>query len=476
MEYQGFIGGAYRTRSPNQATDTCVNLYLELTESGTGKSEATLYGTPGLRRFTTLPAPGACRGAYTTAGGRAFVVCGYGLYEVFSGGTFRLRGMLRSFAGTVSMADNGLELLCVDGTDQGYLLTLASNAYARVASPGFSGGDVVVSLDGYFVLNRPGTGQFYVSGLLAGGVYDATEFASAEGRPDQIVSLIADHRELLVFGTKSTQPFFNSGNVDFPFEPLQGTLVEQGIAATHSAASMDNTTYWLGADTRGMGMVWKLAGYTPQRCSTHAIEYAINQYARIDDAVAYTYQEEGHAFYVLSFPTGNATWVYDAATQLWHQRASLDPLTGQWQRHAAQYHCSAFGLHLVCGDGDERVYSAELGQSTDDGMALVRERTAPVLADNERLLYHSVLELDLECGVGLDGGVIPGTSPQVMLQWSDDGGHTWSQERWVTAGPQGQYDLRALWRRLGRSRARAYRVRISDPVKVALIGARIEVA
>jgi hypothetical protein len=450
-----------------------VNLYLELGAPGTGKAPAWLVGTPGLRRFCTLPSMFGCRGAFTAGNGRAFVCCGPELWEVFAGGTYKSRGTLATSVGPVSMADNGLQLIVVDGSTAGYLLVFESGLMAPIGDPDFVGGDVVVFLDGYFITNAPGTDQFYISGLLDGNAWNASEASSAEGRADPIRSLIADHRELLVFGSMTAQPFTNTANIDFPLEPLGGTLIEQGCAAAFSTASIDNTTYWLSQDGRGSGQVFKLAGYTPQRVSTHAIETAIASYARIDDATAYTYQQDGHSFYVLSFPTGNATWVYDIATQLWHRRAALDPATGQWQRHAAQYHAFAFGLHLVCGDGDSRVYSAELTQYTDDGLPLVRERAAPYLHDNLKLLYPSVFELDCEHGTGLDGGVEPGTTPKLMLQWTNNG-HTWSTERWVTAGAQGQYNARAIWRRLGRHRQRAYRVRQSDPCKVAWLAARVE--
>lgn len=478
MNFEGFLGPAYLARSADADAEQCINLYPERDDGKPGGPVSALYGTPGLARVAVLPTAsgGHGRGMWGTAGGRVFCVCGDSLYELFSGGTFLLRGLLASGDGAVSMADNGLELIIVDGGEgTGWLLTLATNALVAIASPGFYGANTVVFLDGYFVLNRPGTDQFYISGLLDGATYDATEFASAEGHPDPIRALLVSHRELLIFGSQTIQPFFNSANVNFPFEPMPGILIEMGIAAAASAAIIDNTAFWLGSDARGQGMVWRLQGYIPQRISTHAIEYAINQYPKIDDAVAYAYQEEGHAFYALTFPSGNATWVYDVATGLWHQRASLDPTTGQQTYHAAMYHCVGFGLHLVCGHKDGRVYAAGLQTYTDDGQAIVRDRVTRHVTNDEKLLYYATFELRMERGIGVDGGAIPGTDPQVMLRWSNDGGHTWSPERWASVGAEGQYKQRVLFRRLGRSRTRTFHVRISDPVRVALLGARVEV-
>ena len=136
MNYPGFIGGSARVRAPGQAAETCINWYVEASEAATGKNVARLTTTPGLRRFCLLP-ESPIRGLYTTAPGRAFAVAGAGLYELFQGGSFIKRGTLQSRVGYASMADNGLELVLVDGTEAGYLLTLADNVYAPIVSDGF---------------------------------------------------------------------------------------------------------------------------------------------------------------------------------------------------------------------------------------------------------------------------------------------------------------------------------------------------
>jgi hypothetical protein len=473
MDFEGFIGASYLTRSPNQDSQRCVNLYLEASESGTSKAKAMLLGTPGLSRWCTLPAAGGVRGLYTASGGRCFAVCGQTLYELLVSGTSVARGTLVSTSGVVSMADNGRQLLLVDGTAAGYLLTFLTNAYAAISSAAFYGADRVAFFDGYFVLNRPGTAQVYISGLYDGATYTGLEFATAESSPDLLLSLEVERRELLLLGSRSGEVWFDAGTTDFPLAPIQGTAFPYGCAAVHSLRAMGQF-YWLGQDKDGAGMVMRLTGYQPERISTHALEFALQGYARIDDAIGWTYQEEGHSFYALTFPTGNATWVYDAATKLWHERADLDASTGLFKRHRAQHHAFAFGTHLVAGEDDGRIYVQDLDIFSNDGDPLVRRRTAPHLHNDRKLLYHSVFELDLQAGVGLDGGAVPGTDPQLALRWSDDGGQTWSTAHTTSAGPQGAYRQRALWRRLGRSRQRAYEVTCSDPVRVAWLAARIE--
>jgi hypothetical protein len=471
MDFEGFVGASYTAHSPTQDRQTCVNLYLEVDESQHGTAKAMLVGTPGLRRLVTLPTPGV-RGLLTASNGRCFAVSGTGFYELLAGGTAVLRGALLSTTGPVSMSDNGLQLIIVDGTAAGYLFTFSTNAYAPIVSDAFYGATRVAFFDQYFVLHRQETQQIYVSGLLDGATYTGLEFASAESQPDPVVSLEVERREMLLLGSRSGELWFNSGNVDFPFAPIQGTAFPYGCAAAHSLRALGKF-YWLGQDAHGTGMVLCLEGYQPERISTHALEYALQGYARLDDAIGYTMQREGHSWYVLNFPSANATWAYDAATKLWCELADLDATTGLFMRHRVEHHAFAFGLHLVAGAQDGRIYVSDFDTFTNDGDPLVRERTAPFLHQERKFLYHAVFELDMQRGVGLDAAAVPGTDPQVLLQWSDDA-HTWSSEHWTSAGTLGAYLTRAVWRRLGRSRQRAYRVRISDPVRVALIAARIE--
>jgi hypothetical protein len=474
MQFPNFIGGSYLSRVPNFAAETCINLYIEPGNAAT-KAPAMLVGSPGLSLFATLPG-GSVRGLYTASNGRCFAVGGATLYELAAGGTATARGTLVSATGVVSLADNGLQLIVVDGTTAGYVLTFATNVYAAIASAAFYGADRVAHFDGYILLNRPGTQQFYFSALHNAATYAGLDFASDEASPDLIISLEVQRREMLILGTRSGQLWFDSGALDTPFQPIAGTSFTYGCAAAHSLRTLGGQFFWLATDEAGAKSVMTLRGYEPDPISTPAVDYAINRYARIDDAIGWCYQEERHSFYCLTFPTGNQTWCYDALTKLWAERSDLDPSTGLFRRSRVEHHGAAFGKHLVGGAADGRIYVQDLDTYTLAGDALVRQRRSPFLHNDRKLIFHSVFELDLLTGVGLDAGLVPGSDPQVLLRWSEDGARTWSHEHWVSAGPLGQYLTRAMWRRLGRSRQRTYEVTISDPVRVALIGARVEVS
>lgn len=459
-----FVGGSYTARSKAFDSQRCVNLYPEMTGSGTSKSVAALYGTPGLALWATLSG-GGVRGLLRFSATVAIAAVGANVYSVTTDGTGTLLGTCGDGEAPVSMASNGTSVMLVTGSG-GFAIN--PTAETMTALPIVA--DRVDFIDGYFVFNESGTGRFQITGLYDTTV-DSLDFATAEGAPDKLVSLIADHRELWLFGETSTEVFFNSGNADFPFERIQGAFLEVGCAATHSVAKLDNSVFWLGADENGQGMVMRAAGYQPQRVSTHAIEYAIGQYSRIDDAVAWTYQQEGHSFYVLNFPTADATWVFDASTNLWHERAWRGS-NGELHRHRAQCRMAFAGLTIV-GDWEAgNLYRLDLDTYSDNGAAIPRIRSCPHLSSDGREQFFASLQIDMETGVGLTTG--QGSDPQAMLQWSDDGGKTWSNEVWASIGKLGEYRSRVRFRRLGKSRDRVFRLTITDPIKVAIVDASVE--
>lgn len=470
MRFVGFIGPSYTLSSVNVDCQRCINLYPELNETGSGKERevAALVGTPGLRTLVTLGA-GPIRGTYTASNGRVFAVSNNKLYELDSDWNSTELGTLNSTSGQVSMADNGIHLVAVDGAD-GYVVTFATSAFAEISDPDFPGADQVTFQDGYFIFNWPDTGKFFIS-ALNDVTFDALDFATSEGSPDNVIGTLSDHRDLWVFNSQSIEIFFNSGNADFPFERIQGAYIEHGLAAAFSIAKMNNTVFWLGRDDKGSGMVFMARGYQPQRISTHAVEQAIQGYGDISDAVAYSYQENGHHFYVLNFTEANTTWVFDTTTNLWHERAYTS--LGQFQRHRANCHAYAFSTHIVGDYETGKIYEFSSAIYSDDGNEIVRRRVAPHITDGLKRISYHCFQLDVEGGVGLDG-LGQGTDPQVMIQFSDDGGHSWSNEKWASLGKIGQTKRRALWRRLGMSRDRVFRVTISDPVKTTLIGAEID--
>jgi hypothetical protein len=468
------LGAAYVARSINAADNRCVNLFPEMTPDN-GQTAAFLNRAPGLEFLQTVgTGPIRALWAHQTNGSDFYVVSGGEVYKLNSmTGAPTLLGTV-SGTGPVSIADNGTQIFFACNPDS-YIYNEVTNVFAQITDPDFPGAVTVGYLDGYFVFNEPNSQRVWVTSLLDGLSVDPLDFASAEGSPDGLVGLIVDHREAWLFGTDSVEVWYDAGLPDFPLTRIQGAFNEIGCVAAFSIAKLDNGLFWLGTDARGQGIVYRANGYTGQRISTHAIEYAIAQYGNISDAIAYTYQQEGHAFYVLTFPSGDATWVYDVSTQAWHERAGWD--NGVFVRHRSNCQCN-FGGNIIVGDYENgNIYQFSLDIYADNGGIqkwLRSWRALPTGQNNLKRTAHHSLQLNCESGVGLNDG--QGSDPQAMLRWSDDGGHTWSNEHWSPMGKIGAYYQRVFWRRLGMTlklRDRVYEVSGTDPVKIAIMGAEL---
>jgi len=465
------LGSSYVTRSVNAADSRMVNLFPEIIPEG-GKEPAFLNRAPGLRLLVNVGA-GVTRGM-NVFGGYLYVVSGRNLYKVDTDYNSTLLGVVADGTDPVSMANDGNHLF-IACNGPSYIYNATTTAFAEITDPDFPGALTVSYLDGYFVFIEPDSQKVWVTDLLDPTSIDPLNFASAEGDPDGLVSSIVDHSEVWLFGTNSVEVWYNSGNADFPLQRIQGAFNEIGCAATFSVAKLDNGLFWLAADNRGRGMVYRANGYTGTRVSTHAVEWQIQQYERIDDAIAYTYQQDGHSFYVITFPTANKTWVYDVATSAWHERAGW--VNSAFVRHRGNCQAS-FNGEIVIGDYQNGyIYAFDMDVYADHNRVqkwLRSWRALPVGQNNLNRTSHHSLQLDCESGVGIATG--QGDDPQVILRWSDDGGHTWSDEHWRSMGAIGKYFGRVIWRRLGMTlklRDRVYEVSGTDPVKLAIMGAEL---
>jgi hypothetical protein len=362
----------------------------------------------------------------------------------------------------------------------------------------FQGADVVDIVDNYFVYNRPNTQQWGSSNILS-PISSSLAFSSKDGAPDNLVSMIVDHREVYLLGETSSEVWVNSGLFPFAFQRIPGTSTQHGIAAKFSVARLGNSFAYLSKNIRGDGQVMMMNGYTPTRISNHAVETSIEG-ANISDARAWTYLIEGHEVYVVSFPTLDLTWAYDIASGMWHKWLWVDN-QNVFHRHRGNCHVHFNNMNLVGDWENGQIYMLDPDTYTDDGQEIRRVRRAPHLVSDFQRQYFSELQILFQPGVGLSGNIIGvnsptnavaglgiaglavagqnslatlGANPQAMLRWSNDGGSTWSNEHWTSIGVQGAYKNRAIWRRLGQARDRIYEVVVTDPIKAVIVAANLK--
>ena len=453
--FKEFIGPAFEARSVRADSQRLINLYPE----PVGNGEHVLYNTPGLATFCTLPSS-PVRGLWAGEN-RLFAVAGSHLYEIASNGGVTDRGAVGGGTGLAQVFPNGSQLAVVAG---GYLYVDTGTTIVQVQ---FDGDTEYVSaaagafLDGYFIVIRPSTKNIAISALNDGLTWDALDDRNKEAYPDNALQLLADHEDLWIFGSETTEVWRNTGAADFPLERDPGAFVHMGIAAAQTAVRLAGGVGWLGKDARGGPVAYRAQGYVPKRVSTHAVEYAWSLYSTVTDAEAFAYQEHGHEFWQINFPTGNASWVYDANNGLWHQRAYGSGL----DRSRARVHAYQYGKHLVGDHTSGVVYALSSNTYTDGGTAVRRIRRAAHVNEELRPISYSSLKIDHEYSASLTHA----------LSWSDDGGVNFSTPR----APDG-FDLShgtaarklcASWRRLGAGRDRVFEYEVSGNARVAIHGA-----
>ena len=445
-------------KSKNVSDQMLVNLYREI-QPEAEKNRMAIYPTPGLSLFASFGAE-PVRG-WWQVGTLIYAVVRNNVYSLNNAGTRTLLGSINSTTGRVDLSDNGQEVIIVDGQD-GWIYDIAGATLTEITDADWPGANTVTFLAGYFIISEPDSGRFYISGLYDGASWDALDFATAESNPDELVRVFADGGQLLLFGDKTTEVWGNSGAADFPFAVIGGAASEWGLAARWSVAKFDNSVMFLRKNRLGQVQIAKQAGYQSMAISTPELDNRINSYAAVSDATAFSYMIDGHSFYQINFPTANESWLYDGLSNAWQKVQSG---TG---RHRADLQINFIDKPYVADFSNGNVYLLDPTAYTDNGAPISREMVCKHISTGDWSIFDE-LWLEMEAGVGLVSG--QGSDPQIMMQISKDGGHTWGNEIWVGFGRIGEYRTRAAWRRLGRSRDWLFKFRVTDPVKTVFVAA-----
>ena len=532
----GSISGAILT-----VTAVTGTIYIGQTVQGAGVASGTVItalgqGTVLSESIATAGTGYAVNDTVTVLGGvygttsATYTVSSIGASGAVTGLTRTNSGLYTSIPNNnASTSSNGsgtgLTLTLTFGTGAGGLGTYVVSSSQTIASETmyalnfsvmptsdgpFNAANTVDIVDNYFVYNKPNSQQWAASNPLS-PITNSLSFSSKDGAPDNLVSLIVDHREIYLLGEASSEVWVDVGSFPFPFQRIPGTSTQHGIAAKFSMSRVGNSFAYVSRNIRGQAQIMMMNGYIPQRISNHAVENTLTD-KYIDDAIAWTYQLEGHECYVVSFPTLDLTWVYDIATEMWHKWLWVDN-NNVYHRHRGNC-ASLFQGQVLVGDyANGQIYQLDKSNYTDNGQNIRRLRRAPHIVTDLQRQYLEELQIQFQPGVGTTGlssatqgtfisspyyiaptdflivspteTLILGlknqislltttTYPQAMLRWSSDGGSTWSNEHWVTIGQAGKYKNRAIWRRLGWSRDRVFEVVVTDPVNAVIISANLK--
>lgn len=507
----GLAGGQDNSPNKRQDDQLCYNWYAEVNQQN-AKEVVGLLGCPGLVQLVAAEGGGApgfdptmtvwpqpysgpslpVRGLWelpnaTTAlaviGNTCYLVTATQTAQtVFPTLTMASVGTLQTSSGPVSIRDNnaGGFAVIVDGP-YGYLYNLTTQAFTQITDPNFMGADTVAFIDGWWIFNKQvagGSQIFYTNYPVYGTGFNGLYFALKDAAPDNLVAVFENKELLWLFGEKTTEIWYDAGGQFFPFQRISGTLLQNGCKAAASIARFGSQgqegLIWFGRSERGENVIIKTQGFMDQVVSTPAFGDEVAGYPTTSDAIAYTYQEDTHEFYVLTFPTADVTWVYDGQSGLLHKRASYDPYAQQFHRHRSNAFMNFAGMRIVGDYQNGALYQLTRNAYTDAGWPLLAKRRSPHIWDQGQRgrVFMQSLQLDFNPGVGNPSGM--GKDPVCNLRISRDAGNTFGQPWPAPIGQIGQYRTRTMWRRLGFGRDNVVDIEVIDPVSRDLVGATLK--
>lgn len=457
------FGLSNKSRSPSVTDQERVNLYSEVSPDGERGGKIAMYCMPGLTAQSNYGA-NPNRGVWSH-GDFKYYVNRDKLWKEANDGTQTELGTLATSGGLVDMCDNGTQLMIVDGTS-GYILTFATDVFTTITAPGFPANPTSVTfLNLRFVITSAGTGQYQWSAINDGLTWDALDFATEESNPDNLVRVIADNGQLVLFGEFTTGFAGPTGSDDAAFGRIGAAAIEFGLAARNSLDKFEQSLIFLSKNRLGGVQVCTLSGYSVQPVSNPDIETLFSAYSGIESATGFSFRHEGHPFCQLNFTAENVSWRYDGRTGDWTKAESSDG------RHRAELQVNHQNRSYVTDYETGQTYLFDPDSLTDNGATIKRKFIGRHLMKGNTSRFAEIW-LDMEMGIGTSTG--QGSNPQLMMRVSKDGGKTWGNERRADIGALGAYRGRATFRRLGRSADSGvwtFEFTVTDPVQVVFVGA-----
>jgi hypothetical protein len=504
-------GGAYQARSSIANYLICENLFPEINpQESQSPVPVTHYPRYGLKPLGAPSVTGAGRGIFVTSQGQLYAVVGQNVYYITPNWNFMLLGQVGTASTPVSLSDNGTTAVIVDGSPNGWQITLATNAYSQISdgTGTFVGSNRVDFADTFLAFAAPGTNRWYLSDSNA-VTFNALVQANKDSTPDPIQTLAFNLRQAWLIGTRNSEIWYNAGSTPFPYQEWPNVFVPYGCIAPYSLAQADVDLYWLSSNEQGKIIALKTKGYGVEAISTRALEWEWSLYSNVTDAIGGSFQQAGHTFIVFHFPTANRSWAYDLSTHQWHRRTYIDN-NGAINRERVSFYASVgvaggYASAIIGQDWQTgQIYALDPATYTDNGQPIVFKRSFPHQLSDLHYITYAAFVADFETGTtpvttaagGGGGGGSPWSSgfssgfgplassgggatitvnnPMLCMRYSNDGGNTWSNYRQKGLVSSGNYRSMMRWRGLGMARDRVFELMWAYPGPSALNGAYIE--
>jgi hypothetical protein len=464
MKKLPLFGSGVAGKSLTVTAQRRLNCYYDI-RVDSDKANIVIYGTPGTTLVNSA-LTGVIRG-FWVMGAYLYVVSGGALYQFDANFNLTTIGTLNTSAGIVSMVDNGTQLMIVDGVN-GYIYNQVTTTWVgKITDADFPNGATTVTFDnGFFIVNKPNTGQFWKSASYDGTSWDGLDFATLAATPNNLLAVDDDHGYLILWGQRSFEFWQNNGASTFPYAPLRSVAQEFGLAALWSRAKVNNTIVFLAQNPQGQVQVMMGQGFTPTDISSPDVSNIINSFSVVSDAVALSYVIDGHPMYQINFPSAGRSFLYDCLTNFWSELQTGVGLSGiHIARQAVNFNQTVYACDGTTGN----IYKVDPNSNSDNGIPILRLSQTRHVIEDMNVIGIDEIFFDMETGVGLQSG--QGSNPQIMLQVSKDGGRTFGTEAWMPLGKVGQYrGPRVTKRRLGSARDIVLRIAMTDPVKFVITG------
>ncbi len=472
-----FCGGSYLSRSVTLDAEATLNFYPATIESASNPKQKALFPTPGLRRLFSVDTESS-RGLFFQDG-RTWGVIGATLYEFdLDANTASTIGTIPDDGLPVSFASNGRggEQLAICGGGELKIFDLLTDTLsAAITLPLTNAPTMIAFIDGFFLLLEADTVRVWFSALEDGESWDALDFFARSETSDNLVAMHVIADRIWLLGSQTLDIWVDVGDADTPFVPYTGTQTYQGSLARYGSVRHGNSLFWVAHTDAGTAHVMRASEGGERVISTDAITWAINVFPRVDDCEACAFEQNGHPFIAFTFPSGategtqcGVTYVWDDKEELWHQRASYDSLLGIFFRWRVRGVCQTDQGILVGDYSEAEIYALDPLTYTENGSMIRRVRRAPYLSSEAEWMYLDSFEVGVQSGVGLNSG--QGSDPMLALRRSTNAGRTYGPSVTARVGKMGEYTTRAIWRKLGRSRADWLVIEVSctDPVPFIL--------
>lgn len=463
IQYPGFCGPSYIAQSPVSDCEDLINMLVESNRAPNAASQFSLLPTPGANLLSTAVTVGTR--ASISMGGFCFAVIGNTFYQVNSDFTLTARGTVAVNANpaTISYGGDGSSQFFTTSGGNAYVWDTSTSTFSQVHTlDGLA--DQGGFLDGFFLAFCRATGQMFMSSPDNATVWDLTnEWQRSSAADPWRAFIVTPRRQILMFGEYTSELWGNTGASPIPFELIGGATVKQGTGAYYSARAVGESVVWLAQNEDGIRTVQQMRGYTAYQISTAPLEYALQQYARTDDAEPFVYELEGHQHWVLNLPNANHSWGFDATESFWNKRGTWNTLAGDFDVWHAQSHVVFGGKHLAFDRFTGGIYELGTRFGYDFGGAAIRRvRIPPPLPSKRQLITRSRLEIYGEPGLADISG--QGSDPRIFLRSSKNGGKTWNAERYRSFGKMGQYDKPVIFGTMPAGRRCVDELVMTDPI------------